>query len=107
MKIHLKIDYTNRNSFKYQSKQNSTELSKCVWDLKNKETPSELKWSTVDTAPSYINGSRRCPLCIAEKYHIIFTDLDLLNKRSELVTKCRHENKFILLNYKDIPPEKH
>ena len=28
----------------------------------------------------------------------------LLNKRNELITKCRHENKFYLADYKDIPP---
>ena len=26
-----------------------------------------------------------------------------LNKGNELVTKCRHENKFYLINCKDIP----
>ena len=30
---------------------------------------------------------------------------NLLNRHNELVTKCRHENKFYLANYKDIPPK--
>ena len=43
-------------------------------------------------------------LCLIEKYHIIFSTNNLLNKRNELVTKCRYENKLYLPNYKDIPP---
>ena len=43
-------------------------------------------------------------LCLTKKYHIIFSTKNLLNKRNELVTKCRHENKFYLANYKNIPP---
>ena len=43
-------------------------------------------------------------LCLKEKYHIIFSKKNLLNKRNELVTKCRHKNKFYLANYEGIPP---
>ena len=38
-------------------------------------------------------------LCLAEKLHIIKrSNNNVLNKRSELVSKCRHENKFYLGN---------
>ena len=37
--------------------------------------------------------------CVAEKLYIIKrSNNKLLNKRSELVSKCRHENKFYLKN---------
>ena len=42
-------------------------------------------------------------LCLQEKIEII-EDPDqenLLNKRSELVNKCLHANKFLLKNYKN------
>ena len=44
-----------------------------------------------------------------KKFHILKAEKSsLLNKRSELVTKCRHENKFYATNYKprtnDRPP---
>ena len=37
-----------------------------------------------------------------EKYKILHyrDQKDLLNERSELVSKCRHVNKFVLANYK-------
>ena len=94
--------YKHRNSFKYESKANATELSKHIWENKNSSIPTVNTWSIIDQARPYVNGSNRCNLCISEKFHIIFSPLKLLNKRSELVTKCRHENKFILKNYKDI-----
>ena len=42
-----------------------------------------------------------CMLCSTKKYHIIFSKLNLLSSGNELVTKCRHENKFYLANFKD------
>ena len=41
-----------------------------------------------------------CNLCIAEKLEIMKADKDRsLNRRSELVSKCRHENQFYLCNF--------
>ena len=97
--------YKHRNSFKCKTKINSTELSKCVSEHKNNNTTPILEWSTMDQANPRGNGSKRCPLCLTEKFHIIYSKLSILNKRSELVSKCRHENKFYLSNYKDIPPD--
>ena len=49
---------------------------------------------------TYKNGDKRCRLCLAEKYHVIFQPFKKLNKRSEIISKCRHENKFYLKNFK-------
>ena len=52
--------YKHRNSFKYESKANSTELSKYVWDLKKKGILNPIvKWSIIDHATPYINGSKK------------------------------------------------
>ena len=61
-----------------------------------------LKWSIIKTVPGYSNISKRCMLCLHEKYEILnYPDQEeLLNKRCELVSKCRHINKFLLSNYK-------
>ncbi|PIK34222.1 hypothetical protein BSL78_28957 [Apostichopus japonicus] len=48
---------------------------------------------------AYSNESKRCNLCLTEKLIIINTDKrTLLNKRPELISKCRHENKFYIYN---------
>ena len=44
-------------------------------------------------------GSVKKGLCLTEKYHIITSELNLLNKHSELMSKCRHENKFLTKNF--------
>ena len=49
----------------------------------------------------YKCGSRNCDLCLAEKVAIAHYKGDgLLNKRTELLSKCRHRNKFIIANVK-------
>ena len=46
-----------------------------------------------------------CNLCLAEKLEIIKADKKrLLNKRTELVSKCRHENRFYLCNFPPAVP---
>ena len=51
--------------------------------------------------------SNYCSLCLKEKYFIInFPQSDiLLNKLSELISKCRHENKNMLPNIKSVRRE--
>ena len=73
----------------------STCLSKYIWELKDKGTDHEIKWSIIKRAKPYSGKPSRCNLCLAEKLCLLTADKSvLLNKRSELVTKCRHENKF-------------
>ena len=57
--------YKHRNSFKYESKANSTELSKHFWEMKRKgiEKPIML-WSVIGHAKPYQNRSKRCSLCL-------------------------------------------
>ena len=83
---------------------NNTELSKYIWTLQNENDTYNIMWKIIEKATPYNNISKRCNLCLTEKYHIItFNDKCLLNKRTELISKCRHENKFYIKNYeKDI-----
>ena len=64
----------------------------------------KFEWSIIDHATPYINGTRKCNLCLTEKFNIIKTSLELINKRSELISKCCYENKFYLMNFKEVPP---
>ena len=96
--------YKHRISFKHKSKANSTELSKHFWEMKRKGIKKPIMhWSVIDHAKPYQNRSKRCNLCLTEKYHILTSPVNLINKRSELISKCHHENKFRLVNYKAIP----
>ena len=87
-------------TFKYESLSNSTELSKFIWSLKNKDEAYNLKWSIIQRAAPYNPTTKRCNLCLTEKYHIMAAPKDCtLNKRSELVSKCRHKDKYKLAEF--------
>ena len=95
--------YNHNSSFKNELKMNDTTLAKHVWDLKLKHnvTPT-LKWYILKSVAPYSNITKKCRLCLQEKFEILsYPNPDeLLNKRSELVSKCHHMNKFLLANYK-------
>ena len=60
-----------------------------------------MKWHIKTKAMSYKCGSRKCDSCLAEKVAIAqFEGVVLLNKRTELLSKCRHGNKLIIANIK-------
>ena len=76
-----------------------TELPKYIWKLSNEKIQHEIKWNIAAYASMYKCGSRRCDLCLTKKLKIMREDSELLlNKRSALVSKCRHNKKFILTN---------
>jgi hypothetical protein len=93
----------HKTSFNKRNHPARTTLSDYVWQMKDHhgETPN-IKWSYIKTAPAYNNISKKCALCLQEKLMILeFPDKNnLLNKRSEMVNKCRHQNKFLLKNFK-------
>ena len=93
--------YSHVKSFKNEFYANSTTLSSYVWKMKKrKNVPSALTWKVLRTAKTYSNITKRWSLCLHEKLAIITYPYpyELLNRRSELFTKCRHENKFLLKN---------
>ena len=80
-----------------------TTLANYVWEQKQRHniTPT-LKWYIAKSELSYSNIMKSCMLCIHEKFEILtYPNQDeQLNKRSELVSKCRHINKYLLSSYK-------
>ena len=97
----FKQRYTQHKlSFRNRNYSNSTELSKHIWTLKDSNTNYKIDWSILATAPAYSNKRKRCYLCLTEKLYLIKAKKPtLLNKRTELISKCRHGNKFYLANF--------
>ena len=56
---------------------------------------TNINCATIDSDTSYINGSGILPLYTAEKYNIIMQEICLLNRRSGVISCCRHQNKLI------------
>ena len=87
----------HKSDFNLRSKEKSTTLSQYIWSLKDKGIPYEVKWEKVCKAPTYNPNSKRCLLCLTEKYFILyFKDMASLNTRSEISNTCRHRRKFLL-----------
>ena len=90
--------YNHKKSFKISFKRHQKELSKLVWQLKDEGHILVIKWSIVCKAKPYSSGAIYCQLCLAEKLAILRADSDTtLNKRSELLAKCRRSNKYKLI----------
>ena len=96
----FKERYNNHTkSFRNPANRNDTELAKKVWELKDSGTDYNIKWRILQKAQPYKGGSARCDVCLSEKLHIL-KNPTALNKRSELVSKCRHMRKFLLRGVK-------
>ena len=96
----FKLRYANhKQSFNNISKRDATSLSQFIWDLKEKNISYNIKWKIIAKCQPYACGAKRCDLCTAEKYAILMSDPKVtLNKRTELIGKCRHRAKFKLKN---------
>ena len=87
-----------------------TTLSNKVWQLRDANKKFTIKWSIIDRAYPRAAGAKSCDLCSAERMHIAmgsrgFKRLPegciLLNKRQEIMAKCRHKRKYTLQMVKE------
>ena len=88
--------------FKHGKYENSTELAKYIWQLKRDNISFSVKWTII----TKVYGSPNpllCKLCLTEKLWIIkfFNDGNMLNKRLELLSRCKHLKKHLLRNVKE------
>ena len=94
-----KISYGNHKFFfSHEHQKNQTALSKHYWGLKNKGLTPNIQWSILKRSNTPKSFDSKCNLCLEEKIHILLfpEPKKLLNKRSELIARCRHRAKFKL-----------
>ena len=72
------------------------EIAKEVWRIKDQGGDYNIEWSIIGHAPAYNPVSKKCNLCTAEKVYIAENLGQLINKRDELISKCRHRRKYAL-----------
>ena len=74
-----------------------SDLSKYYWKLVDKGAVPTIKFSIAKRVKgnTFVNN---CNLCLSEK---AVDDVNMLNKRSEFISKCRHINKQLLNRVKD------
>ena len=83
--------YGHRSTFDKKDHDKHTTLSTHVWDLKDQNKNFEISWNIVDRASSFDPATRKCRLCLKEKYYILYHPTGAsLNERYELFSTCRH-----------------
>ena len=83
--------YKHNDTIEDEHHNNHTTLSHHIWDLKRKKLNFEPKWKIIDRGNVFDPTTRKCRLCLKEKYYIIFQPPGAtLNERSELFSTCRH-----------------
>ena len=74
-----------------------TALSSYVWKCKNEKLEPKITWSIKTKAYPMSSGGKQCDLCLSEKLTILMADpTSTLNKRDEIMAKCKHKRKFTL-----------
>ena len=72
-------------------------LSTECWNLRTTQLNPRVSWKIKGIYKSYNSTSKRCNLYLTEKREILDKPAkNLLNKRSEIISKCRHNNKYRL-----------
>ena len=93
--------YNHILSLKKNRNSNKTTLLSYMWNLKSVLSETlNLKWPVLRCV-QYSNISKKCLLCLYELLKIVTYQNrnKLLNKRSELLCKCGHANRFLLKKY--------
>ena len=96
--------YNHTKSFNNETYKKETKLSTYIWDLKENEEEYKIEWEIVAKCNPYKCGTNKCSICSTEKLLIMkynnMPTINLLNKRNEILNKCRHKTKFKLINIK-------
>ena len=87
----------HKKSFSHQKYKSETCLSTEIWRIKNLGGTPIITWRPVKQYPGFNPTTGRCALCLNEKLAILnHQGPNLINKRDEIVSTCRHRRKFLL-----------
>ena len=83
------------------STRSKSKLAGHIWILKDKRVEFNVRWSILARAPTFNPVTRKCMLCLKEKFFIMYGGgTSTLNKRNEIFNTCRHRHKDLLVNVK-------
>ena len=89
-------EITLHASFRHAKHRNSTELSKHIWTLKDNNIEHFISWRILSSHSPYNSSSKRCNLCLKEKFLIICRParVEMLQKVSNSQAKPLSITKF-------------
>ena len=89
----------HKKSFNNEKYNKETALSVEIWRIKRAGGEFDIKWSKESSKKSYTPEGSRCNLCLHEKLVIaLHGENNLINKRNEIISRCRHRLKYKLRN---------
>ena len=88
----------DRNYLQYKQ---ATELSKYIHKLKSENKNYELTWSIIKREWQPRPRVEKCRLSLKEALLILQADKNCINKRTEVMSSCRHSNIFLLFNWNE------
>ena len=81
------------SNFRTRNPKSSTELSKYIWNLQDKNIEYDISWRIVSRAQGFNPLTGVCNLCNREKYFILYKpELATINKKEEIVGPCLHKH---------------
>ena len=87
--------------FEKPENRTKTALSSYIWELIDKGVSYSISWKILDRAPPYNPVTKKCLLCLKEKFYIMYYPTrSTLNKRNEVFNTCRHRNQSLLSKVK-------
>ena len=97
----FKTRYLNhKKSFNHDKPKNDMQLSNELWKIKAPKEEPVLVWKILGQYQPYNVNTKRCLLCLNEKLEIAnYRGNNMLNKWTEIISKCRHRNKYTLASY--------
>ena len=70
-----------------------------MWNLKEEDKDYEIKWNLVEKGAYFNPTSKKCGICLKEKFYIMYDrGGSSLNKREEVFNTCRHRKQKLLMN---------
>ena len=90
----------SQRSVKFLKYKTDMELSNEVWWMKKSGQTPVITWKIVQRCSPCNSNSKRWYLCLNEQLEIAtYQGNNLLNKKTEVISKCRHQNKYTLSKY--------
>ena len=93
-------------SFILRRYENKREIASEVWRIKDQNQGGGGGGGGAiqmyhGVSSSTIQDTIQCTLCLSKKLHILgYKGDNLLNECNKIISKCRHQNKFLLANIK-------
>ena len=89
--------YAHNGSFRYPERRTETTLSEHIWELTGQNLNYIINWKIIEKSHAFNPVTLQCKLCLSEIYQFIINPIQAsLNRRLEVLSSCRHIQKFLL-----------